>query len=101
MCHPNSSHDASSILRDTVAVSKTGPTITEGYPNAQGSKVKPGRWVRAARATRARDEVIQGVTVASTFWGPIEGTQCPQALYLIPDREVSFMPLHVGWHLAI
>jgi hypothetical protein len=30
------------------------------------------------------------------IWSPIEGTQHPQALYLSPDREVSFMPLFVG-----
>jgi hypothetical protein len=33
--------------------------------------------------------------------GPIEGTRHPQALCLSLDREVSFTPLHVGWHLAV
>jgi hypothetical protein len=42
-----------------------------------------------------------GWLAAGTFWGPIEGTRCSQALYLSLDREVSFMPLRVGWHLAV
>jgi hypothetical protein len=37
----------------------------------------------------------------ATQRGPIKGTQHPQALYLSPRREVSFLPLRVGWHLAI
>jgi hypothetical protein len=32
---------------------------------------------------------------------PIEGTRHPQALYLCLGWEVSFMPLHVRWHIAI
>jgi hypothetical protein len=32
---------------------------------------------------------------------PIMEARHPQVLYLNPDREVSFTPLHVGWHLTI
>jgi hypothetical protein len=41
--------------------------------------------------------------VASSWntWGPIEGSQHPQASYLSPGQEVSFTFLCVGWYLAI
>jgi hypothetical protein len=48
------------------------------------------------RATRARDEVTQRVASSWHIRGPIEGTRHPQASYLSPDWEVSFMPLCVG-----
>jgi hypothetical protein len=32
---------------------------------------------------------------------PIEESRHPQISYLSLDREVSFMPLCVGWHQAI
>jgi hypothetical protein len=53
------------------------------------------------RATRVRDEVTQRVASIWRIQGSIEGTQHSQASYLSPDREVSFTPLYVGWHLAI
>jgi hypothetical protein len=53
------------------------------------------------RATRVRDEVTQGVASSWCTQSPIEGTRHPQASYLSLDREVSFTPLHVGWHQAV
>jgi hypothetical protein len=35
--------------------------------------------------------------IRSTF----EGTRHPRASYLSQDWEVSFTPIHVGWHLAV
>jgi hypothetical protein len=53
------------------------------------------------RATRARDKETQVVAGSWHIWSPIEGTQHPQASYLSHDRELSFTPLHVGWHRAV
>jgi hypothetical protein len=50
------------------------------------------------RATRSRDEVTQRVANNWRIQSPIKGTRHPQALYLSPDQEISFTPLHVGWH---
>jgi hypothetical protein len=47
------------------------------------------------------DKAGQGVANSWHFLGPIEGTRCPQALYLSPGWEVSFKPLRVGYHLAV
>jgi hypothetical protein len=53
------------------------------------------------RANRARDKVTQRVANSWHTRGPYKGSWHPQAFYLTPSWEVSFMPLHVGWHLAI
>jgi hypothetical protein len=45
--------------------------------------------------------VTQRVASIWHIRGPIEGNRHPQALYLSSGLEVSFMPLRVGWHLAI
>jgi hypothetical protein len=53
------------------------------------------------RSNSVRDKVTQRVASSWHTRGPIEGTQHPQVLYLSPGWEVSFMPHHVDWHLAI
>jgi hypothetical protein len=53
------------------------------------------------RATRSRDKVTQRMASNWCTRCPIEGTQHPQASYLSPNQEVSFAPLHVGWHRAV
>jgi hypothetical protein len=71
-------------------VSQTGPTIAEGPANLRVLRQNPPVGLAPPRAM---DKATQR--------GPIKGTQHPQALYLSPRREVSFLPLRVGWHLAI
>jgi hypothetical protein len=51
------------------------------------------------RANRVRDKMTQ--MMASSYQDPTKGTQNPQALYLSLDQEVSFTPIHVGWHLVV
>jgi hypothetical protein len=53
------------------------------------------------RANRVRDEVTQRVASSWCIRGPIEGTEHPQALYLSPGWEVSFILLRVGWHPVV
>jgi hypothetical protein len=72
-----------------------------GPAKAYGSKAKPTVGLEPPRATRVRDEEKQRVANSWCTWCPVEGTQHPQASYLSPSREVSFMPLCVGWHLAV
>jgi hypothetical protein len=48
-----------------------------------------------------RDEVTQNVASSWRIRCPNEGIQHPEASNLSLDREVSFVPLHVGWHRAI
>jgi hypothetical protein len=49
-------------------------------------------------ATKARDEVTQGVASSWLIWSPIEGIQHTQASYLSLNQKVSFTSFHVGWH---
>jgi hypothetical protein len=53
------------------------------------------------RVNRARDKATHGVANSWRFPRPIKGARHSQALYLTPSWEVSFMPLCVGWHLAV
>jgi hypothetical protein len=101
MHHPNSSHDAPSTLWDTRTVSKMDPTIVKGATMLRVLRRNSLVGLESLRATRARDEVTQSVASIWPIWGPIEGIRHPQASYLSPNREVSFTPLRVGWHLAI
>jgi hypothetical protein len=45
--------------------------------------------------------VVELLGLVDTFFVVYEIILDPQPLYLRPSREVSFTPLHVGWHLAI
>jgi hypothetical protein len=80
---------------------QNGPHDCCGPTKAQGSKTKPANQVSAVRANRVRDRVTQMVASNLHTRDPIEGTRHPQALYLCPGWEVSFMPLRVSWHIAI
>jgi hypothetical protein len=53
------------------------------------------------QANRARDEATEMVANSWLIRGPIKGARRPQASYMSPGREVSFMPLRVVWHLAV
>jgi hypothetical protein len=97
----NSLHDMATTSWDTVNISKMDPKIVVGLQQLQVRRQNPPDGSALPRANRARDKVTQGMTSNWHFWGPIEGTRCPQPLYLSLGREVSFMPLRVGWHLAV
>jgi hypothetical protein len=56
---------------------------------------------RRPEQTEQRTKQYQQWPATGTFWDLIKDTQHPQALYLSPDREVSFTPHHVGWHLTV
>jgi hypothetical protein len=83
-------------------VSKMGPMIAVGSAKTQGSKAKPIGQVRAAQSNHSegRSDTKEGQHFGAPGY-PIKGTCPPQASYLSLDPEVSFMPLCVGWHLAI
>jgi hypothetical protein len=85
------------IAQDTEAVSN-GPLdgLGGGLLKLKVHKQNPLDRSEPPRVTIARDEVTQKMASSWHIWHPIEGIQHPQALYLSPDWEVSFMPLHVG-----
>jgi hypothetical protein len=80
---------------------KQVPRLPWGLPKLRVQRRNSPVGSEPLRATRARDEAIQGVASSWCIRSPIEGTQHPQASYLSLDREVSFTALHVGWHLAV
>jgi hypothetical protein len=80
---------------------KRGHTIVVGLLMLRVRRRNPLVGSEPPRAIRARDEATQGVASGWHIRSPIEGTGHPQASYLSPHREVSFMPLCVGWHRAI
>jgi hypothetical protein len=86
---------------DTTTVSKTGHMIVVGLSMLRVQRLNPPVESEPPSAPRARDEATQEVASSWRIQSPIEGTRHPQASYLSPDREVSFMPLHVGCHRVI
>jgi hypothetical protein len=78
-----------------------GPMIAVGLPKLRVQRQTPIVRSTPPKSNSARDKVTQRVASSQHTQGPIEGTQLPQVLYLIPNREVSFMPLHVDWLLAV
>jgi hypothetical protein len=91
-----SSHTLPSTTRDMTTVSKTGSMITVGLLKLRVLRKNPPVGSAPPRADRARDNATQRVGNSWHTRGPIEGICHPQALYLSPGQEVSFMPLHVG-----
>jgi hypothetical protein len=100
-CLSESLHDVPATSRDMVNISKMGPMIAVGLQQLRVQRWNPPIGSEPPRANRARDEATQRVANSWHTWGIIEGTWYPQALYLSPNWEVSFMPLRVGWHLAV
>jgi hypothetical protein len=96
-----SSHTTPSIARDVTIISKMGHTIVMGLPMVRVRRQNPPVGLEPPRAIRARDEVTQRVDRSWHIQSPIEGTQHSQASYLSLNWEVSFTPLHVGWHRVI
>jgi hypothetical protein len=96
-----SSHTTSSIVRDRSTVSKMGPTIAMGLLKLRVLRKTPLVGTAPPRVNRARDKATQMVTSSWHTRGPSEEIRHPQDLYLSPSREVSFMPLRAGWHLAV
>jgi hypothetical protein len=80
---------------------KWAPRLPRGLPTLRVPRQNSPVRSEPPRATKARDESTQRVTNIWRYQGSTEGTRHPQALYLSPDREVSFMPLRVGWRLAV
>jgi hypothetical protein len=74
-------------------VSKTGHMIIMGLPILRVRRRNPPDTSETHRATRVRDKVTQRVASNWHIWSPIEGSRCPQALYLSLEQGVSFMPL--------
>jgi hypothetical protein len=98
--HPNSSHDALATPWDMATISKIGPRNIVGLQQVRVLTQNPPVGSVPPRVNRAKDKVTQRVASSWCIRGPIEGTRHPQPFYLSPSREVSFMPLRVGWHLA-
>jgi hypothetical protein len=78
-----------------------GPMIVVGLLKLRVRRQNPPVESVMPRANRVREKATQRVASSWHTWRPIEGTRHPQDLYLSPGREVSFMPPHVDWHLAI
>jgi hypothetical protein len=78
-----------------------GPTIAMGLLKLRVLRKTPLVGTALPRVNRARDKVTQMVTSSWHTRGPSEEIRHPQDLYLSPSREVSFMPLRAGWHLAV
>jgi hypothetical protein len=69
----DSSYDTPYASWDMTTVSEMGPTIAVRSIKPQGSKARPTNRVRAARATRGRDEVTKRVPAAGAPGGPSVG----------------------------
>jgi hypothetical protein len=100
-CHPNTSHDVPATSRDTTIVSKMGPMIVVGLQQLRVQRQNPPAGSTLPRANGARDEATQRVANSWHIPDPIEGPRHPQASHLSTSREVSFMPLRAGLHLAV
>jgi hypothetical protein len=96
------------LARYTIYITRYDNRIQNGAHNCHGAYQSSGFQSETRQTGQSHPEHLdhetkrhKGWPAAGTFWGPIEGTQHPEALYLSPDWEVSFMPLCVGWHLAV
>jgi hypothetical protein len=96
-----SSHTIPSTSWDTATISNMGNMIIVGLPKLRVLRQNLSIRSVPPRANRVRDKTTQRVASNWHTQRPSEGTRHPQALFLSPVSEVSFMPLHVDWHLAI
>jgi hypothetical protein len=71
-----------------------GHTVIVALPMLRVRSRNPPDGSEPPRATRARDEVTQSVTLSWHNRSPIEGTWCPLASYLSLDQGVPFTPLY-------
>jgi hypothetical protein len=77
------------------------PRLPWGLLKLRVPRRNPPVELEPPRATTARDEGTQRVAINWCIWSPIEGNRHTEASYLSHDREVSFTPLHVGWHQVV
>jgi hypothetical protein len=76
--------------RNTVTLSKMGPTIVVGSAKAQGSKAKSVYGLEPSRTTRARDEVTQ--RMANILAHPVPHQGDPASSCFISESRLGGDP---------
>jgi hypothetical protein len=75
-----------------------GNRIQNGSHDCRGVCQSLGFEGKTHQSSQSRPEQPEQGTSSWRIRSHIEGTHHPQASYLSPDQDVSFMPLRVGWH---